>query len=705
MKLAKFLSVCCIFLFLVLAGTTPVFGACVQPQLPPPNAPSEVTVKDKELVIRYNDQVLFHAEFNYMDSDVQFNQVVDEQSGKINQVYKWSSEGKPLTITGVIEASDESFPCVADAPYDTKNIVRHTIGLSNSLLNRAVYDRKSDWVLSVDRPAHIRITPVSNDTGNHKFKVEISGNSISIRFRPRFYQKHRGLSYFEPWNYKVWKPSVAGWCSWFAYFSDITEDKIKHTADVIAKELKPYGLDYLQIDDGYQQKSYGLPASWLQGNDKFPSGLGSLSNYILSKGLKPGIWTNVSFNEKDFAFAHKELFVRDDAGKPAHGNWVGYVMDGSNPATLNTLIKPLYQGLKDMGWAYFKVDALRHLRYEGYNSYKKYFDQKGINRVKTYRHLVQAIRNEIGENNFMMGCWGIRPELIGIIDACRIGGDGFGYAGLTQYNSFNNVVWRNDPDHIVLSAKEAFPSCMVTSMTGSLFMLTDKPEVYTTELAEAAKRSMPVMFTRPGQLYDVDASRSSELGRVNSALSGDGPRVFDAGQNDNKDYLYLLEVNEPYENWMLLGRIGGEEQRISFDELGLDNGKEYLVFEFWSKSLLGSFHRQFNTGAMNTKYHCQLFCIRERKGRPQLLATNRHITCGAFDIIDMHWKDGKLSGKSKVMKEEAYTLYLTEPEGYEFSTFECPDAEVVSVVKKGMMRIISLKANSDKPVSWTVSYH
>jgi hypothetical protein len=36
-------------------------------------------------------------------------------------------------------------------------------------------------------------------------------------------------------------------------------------------------------------------------------------------------------------------------------------------------------------------------------------------------------------------------------------------------NSFNNVVWRNDPDHIELSDREAWRSTMVTSLTGSLF--------------------------------------------------------------------------------------------------------------------------------------------------------------------------------------------------------------------------------------------
>lgn len=266
----------------------------------------------------------------------------------------------------------------------------------------------------------------------------------------------------------------------------------------------PYGLEYLQIDDGYQQTPTGLPETWLTPNERFPSGMEQLSDYIRERSLKPGIWTYTSFRQREFAQSNSKYFVRDENGDPAYGNWVGYVLDGSNSETMDDIIRPIYRGFASMGWQYYKVDALRHLRYEGYNSYQQYFENKNLNRVEVFRSVVSAIREEIGDENFLLGCWGIRPELIGLIDACRIGTDGFGYGGLAQYNSFNNVIWRNDPDHIELTPQEAYRSCMATSVTGSLFMLTDKPEVYQTELAEPAKRSLPILFTLPGQVYDVD---------------------------------------------------------------------------------------------------------------------------------------------------------------------------------------------------------
>lgn len=481
-----------IYILIFLLGSLSSF---VQAQtLIPPYNPANVVITENNIELKYNNQVILRATIEGFDDQILYNQTIDT-IGPLQQVIKFSSRNNSLTFSGKITGSKQSFPCEADPPEDAIPMVRHSVGLSHSLRNHAVYDRQSDWVISIDHPTNTIIAPDESTDLYNSFTIFTSGYEIIIRFRPYFYNQHKGLKYFKPWNYKVWDKSVAGWCSWFAYFRDINEDNIKKAADIISQKLLPYGIDYLQIDDGYQEMPAGMPDTWLDVNDKFPSGLDNLCNYIELKGLKPGIWTYTSFHQKDEAFAHKEWFVRNGNDEPAYGNWVGYIMDGNNKGTIDSIILPLYQGLKEMGWKYYKVDALRHLKYEGYNSYSDYFTEKGLNPVEIYRQLAMTIRNAVGRENFMLGCWGIRPELIGIIDGCRIGTDGFGYGGLAQYNSYNNIVWRNDPDHIELSPEEAWRSSMVTSLTGSIFMLTDKPEIYQTEIADPAKRCVPVPFT------------------------------------------------------------------------------------------------------------------------------------------------------------------------------------------------------------------
>ena len=96
-----------------------------------------------------------------------------------------------------------------------------------------------------------------------------------------------------------------------------------------------------------------------------------------------------ALQDKPAAEAHPQWFVRTTDGTPARGNWVGYIMDGSSAGAMDTLVTPVYRALRAMGWDYFKLDALRHLRYEGYNSYADFFERKGLDREAVFRNVVR----------------------------------------------------------------------------------------------------------------------------------------------------------------------------------------------------------------------------------------------------------------------------------------------------------------------------
>ncbi len=544
----------------------------------PPDAPATVTVQDGRVRLTYSGLTILDGTIGGEGVTAELRTLVDSADGRVTQVLKWTARGRGrLTLKATVRASAEAFPCEVEPREDGLAVVRNSVGPSFSRLNRAVYDRQSDWVLSIDQPAVVTVTPLDPASAaataggaggaaapgdSTRFALEAVGGEIAVRFRPRYYQRHRGLDAFRPWTYRPWRESVAGWSSWFAFFDRITEADIRRTADVLSEVLLPYGYRYLQIDDGYQRTPVGPPERWLRWNGKFPSGLEGVQRYIAGRGLAPGLWTNVAFHDSAWAQAHPGEFIPSPEGGPAYGNWIGYVMDGADPAALRDLVRPVYEALARAGWAYVKVDALRHLRYEGYNSHADVFRRRGQDRVAVYRGLVQALRDALGPGTFILGSWGPRPELAGLLDACRMGDDGFGYGAFAQYNSFNNVVWRNDPDHIQLSREDAYRATSLTSLTGSLLMLTDPPEVYRTDRVEAAKRAAPVLFTVPAQLYDVDPTRSSRLGEVGAEVSGAGPRPFEADQRLSQP-LYLLEVSRPFERWMVLARTGGAARTAS----------------------------------------------------------------------------------------------------------------------------------------------
>lgn len=665
-------------------------------------------VREKDsLRLVYGKTAIFAGRINTGGIPYVLRQQKDVVRGCTWQLITIRAEGlKPFTLDGRIMGSDDAIACESDPAESRIKVVRQVVGRSHSLLNNAVYERSKDWLLSADKYySRVRVVPVkATAAGGNDYDLSVTGWEIVLRFRPRYYKEHRGLAYFDPSTYSVWKKPVVGWCSWFAYLDLVNEQEIKEAADAISTQLKPFGLQYLQIDDGYEQQPIGLPDTWLHTNRKFPSGLDQLAAYIRAKGLTPGIWTNVTFADSAAAYAKKDLFVQDEHGRPASGNWIGYVMDGSNPEAIHRLITPVYKGLNDDGFDYFKLDALRHLKYEGYNTFSGYFNRKNVDRNEAFRNVAREVREQAGREKFLLACWGIRPELVGIADGCRIGNDGFSYAGLAQFNSYNNIIWRNDPDHIVLSAKEAYRSCSATTLTGSLFMLTDKAETYRrSPLIEAARRTMPVLFTQPGQVYDVDPSRSSLIAGVDVEMSGSGPRPFDASGYTITG-LFQLEINKPFENWVVLGRLDDRDKVLPFSELGLDDKKDYLVFEYWTKKLIGTFKSQFLPGTIDTAFNCQVFCIREKLRHPQLLATNRHISCGGLEISDLGWQDQTLRGVSELVAGDKYILYVYEGGNCTFDRVIVTGANLVGVEKRGSVREVTIVSPGGGRVEWRVKY-
>lgn len=672
------------------------------PRLAPPNAPAVLVVRGAAVELRYEGFTILRAQVSSTGALPRLRTLVDSSGGKITQIISWTAGTDRVTLRGTIHGTSDAFAVEADPREDGIPIVRHSVGPSDNRLNRGVYARSGDWLLSLDFPSTARVTPVvGGDSAT--FAVDATGGEVTLRFRPRFYQKHRGLAYYEPWTYTPWSRSAAGWTSWYAYKDRVTEGDVRAAVDAIAERLAPFGYEYVQIDDGFQRLPIGVPDNWLTTNAKFPDGLGGLYDYIASHGLQPGLWTNTAFADSAWAAAHPQYFVRTPDGKPARGNWIGFVMDGANPATMRDIVLPVYRQLKAQGWSYFKVDALRHLRYEGYNSYAAFYATRGINRVRVYRSFVQQIRDVIGRDAFLLASWGPRPELAGIIDATRLGDDGFGYGGFSQFNSFNNVVWRNDPDHIEIAQADGYRSATITSLTGSLLMLTDRPEVYRTDRVEAARRTAPVLFTRPGQVYDLDPSRSSRLFMVDHEVSGSGPRPFEADQRLQQT-LYQLDIARPFEQWTVLARTTGAPDSIPITALGLVPGREYVAFDFWGKRFLGAFRDTLVAGAIDPGYQVQVVCLREWQSHPQLLATNRHVSCGGVDLERVRWSGEVLEGVSRVVAGDDYELYLTAPEGWTAESVDAPRAEAVLAGRPDGAVRVTIRGAKTGLLVWRVQY-
>jgi alpha-galactosidase len=83
-----------------------------------------------------------------------------------------------------------------------------------------------------------------------------------------------------------------GWNSWNKFACQVTEDLIKSVADAMATNgMKEAGYQYVVIDDCWQ-KSRDENGFIVADADHFPSGIKALADYVHSKGLKFGVYSD-----------------------------------------------------------------------------------------------------------------------------------------------------------------------------------------------------------------------------------------------------------------------------------------------------------------------------------------------------------------------------------------------------------------------------
>lgn len=88
-----------------------------------------------------------------------------------------------------------------------------------------------------------------------------------------------------------------GWSSWNTYGVNINEGLIKRQADaMVSKGLKDVGFDHINIDDGFFGGRNTETGELLIHPTRFPNGLKPVAEYIHSKGLKAGIYSDAGCN-------------------------------------------------------------------------------------------------------------------------------------------------------------------------------------------------------------------------------------------------------------------------------------------------------------------------------------------------------------------------------------------------------------------------
>src|SRR3954462_14178952 len=86
-----------------------------------------------------------------------------------------------------------------------------------------------------------------------------------------------------------------GWNSWNKFGCNVSEQMIRETADaMVASGMKDAGYQYVNIDDCWHGER-DARGSITANQERFPAGMKALADYVHSKGLKLGIYSDAGW--------------------------------------------------------------------------------------------------------------------------------------------------------------------------------------------------------------------------------------------------------------------------------------------------------------------------------------------------------------------------------------------------------------------------
>ena len=473
-----------------------------------------------------------------------------------------------------------------------------------------------------------------------------------------YYRDTLGVKFYRPIDKSIFPLPPSGLCTWYYYYQDVNETEVMRNAEWISRNLKDYGAQYVQIDDGWQAETKeGRHGSrdWTGIDKAFPGGMARLATYIKSLGLTPGIWIAPhGQSNEDVVKKYPGVFMLKPDGTSASESWEGrFLVDPSVPETQKYL-KDLFTMMVNWGYEYFKIDGQTVVVNE-YRSKSSFIKNPGDVAV-LYRNTLDSIREAIGPRRYLLGCWGIPLEGVGIMNGSRTGGDVVGgwsgfataLAPTLQYFYMHNIVWYSDPDVLILrpplTVDQARVWATLQGLTGQALMGTDRLMDLSEERVELMRRVYPAVDIRPLDLFPARQQKRIWDLKVNHlGRKYDVAGVFNFGE---------ARTEQVYLNWK---------------ELGIPDDRPVHVFDFWNREYLGAWEAGISVDVPPTS--CRVLTLMPDSPEIQLVSTNRHITQGWVDLVNFSpgAAANAFSGRSRIIKNDPYELHFAFPRGKNFA--------------------------------------
>ncbi len=501
-------------------------------------------------------------------------------------------------------------------------------------------------------------------------------------------------------------PPINGWCSWFSFFGAISEAEVLRQAEFAARQLRPYGFEYMQVDDGF----YRAFGDW-EGNERFPHGMKWLAAQIRAAGLKPGIWlapyviaegTDLHRNHPDWLIHHPDGKLKQIGPGLVEGSKEAeqqkpklYALDISHPAAAEWLRNLFHTVANDWGYDFIKIDFVEWTLLAA----EQYYDPT-VTKAALYRRGAELMREAMGPHRHLLDC-GPGPVTVGLLDSMRIELDqppvtwqqyflhsaSTAPAAAKRYY-YHRRTWVNDADHVVLAnltVPQAQAAASIVALSGGNMIAGDR-------------------------MTDLDPARLDILRKVFPSC-GEAARPIDLFERDRPE-TFALTLKRKFGEWLVLGIFNADEKApaektISLARLGLDPQKTYIAFDFWRQKFHGELCGEFSVRLEPASV--LLLALHEKRGVPQLLSTDRHLTQGGIELEALEW-DGPgatLSGVSLGPAGTTHNVYVYLPDkhpwvqGDPFMFYDFP-GYTLKVTEPNILRV-QVRFENAARIPWSVN--
>ncbi len=422
----------------------------------------------------------------------------------------------------------------------------------------------------------------------------------------------------------------SGWCSWYHYETDISEEKIQANLRAVQALQQQLPLELVQIDDGFAT----LNGDWFDFRPGFPNGIAPLAQQIKQSGRMSGLWLApfIAGVGAQLIRQHPEYILKTRRGGMVNAGFISNrfaaALNISYPPALEYAAQVIHTAVQEWGFPYLKLDFLYAPALDG----KRHDPTR--TRAQILRKGLETLREAAGEETFLLGCGVPLGSSVGIFDGLRIGED---TAGFWKPKLFN-IPWIFTRDPQIPSTRNAVQNTLTRASMHNRLWANDpdclllRPDTELT-LDEIKSHASLIALSGGALLISDDLTRLPaerlRLAAVLLPLIGQRPQVLDWFDRQTPRFV-RLDLHGPTGDWHLLGYFNWsdqpEQKTLTTQEFHLAGGP-YTARSFWESTILKQAGNQLWSGQL-APHGCVVLAVRLQTTEAQYLGSDLHISQG-----------------------------------------------------------------------------